>query len=318
MISVILAATLATSSVQMSESKLGVHLLGVGYTDGIRQVLSAGPRVIKILGLEHGFDPNMRQAMADYKRMFPDGIVVARVWTQRKWGLETIPEQAAREFYAQVLEGPLNKLTPEERAMIDYVEGPNEYDSTPAFESVEAARWYNRFWIKLARILARDGWRSNIGSIAVGNPGGTPEEIEAIWREFLPAMDAAHRLGGTWGYHSYTIHYSTDMENEQWYTFRYRKLREITARLKPHLADMPLILTEGGVDYAGNKDKDGWLARGTAQQFKDWLKWYETELQKDDYVLGVTLFQIGDPQNWPSFELETLAPWLADYLRRKR
>jgi len=76
-------------------------------------------------------------------------------------------------------------------------------------------------------------------------------------------------------------------------------------------------LTEGGIDRAGNPNQDGWRARGSAAKFQRWLLWYDTELQKDPYVLGVTLFQIGDPTGWWSFDIEPIAQWLADVIANR-
>src|SRR6185295_6810339 len=38
------------------------------------------------------------------------------------------------------------------------------------------------------------------------------------------------------------------------------------------------------------------------------------EIRKDNYCLGVTLFQIGDTGTWNGFNVEPIAGWLASYL----
>jgi hypothetical protein len=35
-------------------------------------------------------------------------------------------------------------------------------------------------------------------------------------------------------------------------------------------------------------------------------------------VVGVTLFQSGDDHGWPSFEVEPVADWLADWIAGQR
>jgi hypothetical protein len=39
---------------------------------------------------------------------------------------------------------------------------------------------------------------------------------------------------------------------------------------------------------------------------------------KDDQVLGVTLFEIGAPTIWKSFELEPVVPWLREHWQKAR
>jgi hypothetical protein len=139
--------------------------------------------------------------------------------------------------------------------------------------------------------------------------------VRAKLAAFLPAFQAAANMGGSWGYHAYTIDYSTDLSKEMWFSLRYRMIYQTICSMDSKLATMPLILTEGGVDRAGNAYEDGWVSRGSAQKYEDWLRWFDGELRKDRYVLGVTLFQSGGFESWPSFELEAFAPRLVRLLR---
>jgi hypothetical protein len=198
--------------------------------------------------------------------------------------------------------------------LVDFLEGPNEGENTPTWESVDAARWFGRFWMQLAKRIASAGFRPCIGSIAVGNPPGTVDEIFAKLDAFVPALRAAKQFRGAWSYHAYSLEYTTDLGVERWYSLRYRLFYEFLRNKHPDIADIPLILTEGGIDRAGNPKTDGWRARGDSEKFQRWLQWFDSELRKDEEVIGVTLFQIGDPQGWWSFDLEPVADWLASYL----
>lgn len=299
---------------ELSASKISVQLLADRYSPGAKQIVAAGPRVLKIFDL----GPGMREALADYKTRFPQGTVVLRVWTTRKWTLQDDPEQAGRAWWTDVVKPHLDKITAQERRWIDYVEGPNEGDSTPTWRTVEEARWFSRFTVAMCKAYAEAGVRPNIGSIAVGNPGGNPSEFRANVRAFIPALEAAKKANGSWGYHAYTLHYTTDPDTERWFSLRYRMIREEVCKVRPDLSNLPLILTEGGVDLSGNIYESGWVTRGSADDFMKWLRWFDTQMRLDPYVIGLTLFQSGGFDQWPSFEVEAAAPRIAEHLRETR
>lgn len=288
-------------------SKIGIHLL-VHYTPGAKKIIQSRCPVIKII--DSG--PDMVSALTDYKRLHPKGIVVYRAYTPNGYRSKD-PRECARKYWFEVIKPSLNGLTPEQRKLVDYVEGPNEGE-TPCWGSVEDAKWFNTFWLTLAPLIAGYGMRPCLGSIAVGNPPGPPDEVEAKIREFIPALKLAKKLNGSWSYHAYTLKYTKDPAIEIFYSLRYRKYYDMFRRYAPELVDLPIVLTEGGVDSDGTHGAcPGWK-REDAAKFQDWLKWFDSEIKKDPYVKGVTLFQIGDPQGWDSFDLEPLADWLSNYL----
>ncbi len=307
----------AHAQVNSNVSKLSIHLIG-SYTEGAKRIVAAKPRVIKVL------DPQssaaMREAMRDYKRRHPKGLVVMRVWERTpdvRYRLQDDPVQSAEDFWNRVLRPAVQALSVEDRRLVDYLEGPNEGETTPTWETVEHARWFGRFWERLAQRIAEAGFRPLIGSIAVGNPRGTIAEIRARLEAFLPALRAAQRHNGGWSYHSYTIQYTTDPGVEYWFSLRYRIFYEFLRERYPELANLPMILTEGGVDEVGNPNTSGWRARGDTAKYQRWLVWYDSELKRDPYVVGVTLFQIGNPEGWWSFDLEPIAGWLADHIAQR-
>jgi hypothetical protein len=255
----------------------------------------------------------MIDAARDYKKYNPDGIVVLRCYTPVRYELTDNPEEKAQEFWDKIIWPRVSNLPPEDRKLIDYIEANNEYDNCPAFATLEDVKWYTRFSIKFAEICSKAGYKPCLACIPVGNPSGTPEEIAQKILAYVPALRAIKKVGGVWSYHAYTLQYTTDPQIERSYSLRYRRFYELFKGPYADLADMPMILTEGGVDKGGNKDTDGWQARGTAEQFKNWLKWFDSELKKDKYIIGVTLFENGDPVGWKSFDLEPLADWFVEY-----
>lgn len=291
-----------------SRSRLSVHLLG-HYTTGARRVVAAHPRVLKIV--DTGGD--MLSAARDFKRGTPDGKLVLRIYTPRRYSSQDDPTTAAMDFWKTVLAPPINSLSAADRALIDYVEGPNEGDTTPTWASLADAQWFNRFWVTLAPIIGRAGFRPCAFSISVGNPGGDINQIRRTLDAIVPALRECNRCRGGWSYHSYTIQYTKDVGVELWYSLRYRQFYEYFAQKYPDLATLPLILTEGGVDGQKAPGGPGWKAYDAAR-YEDWLAWFDGQLMHDPYVVGCTLFASGDTRNWNSFDLEPIAPWLAKHL----
>jgi len=287
-----------------SQSKISVHLLG-SYSPGAAQIIQARPRVIKILGTDSG----MVQAVRDFKAAAPDGKVVCRIYTSTTWSRTTSPAAAGSNFWQTVLAPAFANLSVEDRALIDYVEGPNEGDSTPTWGSSADADWYNTFWLHLAPMIANGGFRPLAFSIAVGNPPGNTAEIQDRLNRIAPALRLCQQLGGGWSYHSYSLPYSTNLTDEIWYSVRYRQYYSYFASAHPDLVNLPLVLTEGGIDGAGP-----WSTRGDAIKYQNWLAWFDSEIRKDNYCLGVTLFQIGETGGWNGFNVEPIAGWLASYL----
>src|SRR6266581_209981 len=270
----------------VSASKISAHLINA-YTPGASNIIAGHPRVLKILDLGSG----MLQAARAYKATTPSGNIVLRIYTSHSYAITDDPSASATNFWTTVLQPPLNALSASDRSLIDYLEGPNEGDSTPTWQTFAAAQWFTIFWQHLSPLIAAAGFKPCIGSIAVGNPPGTSSQIQA-----------------------YTINYMTDPGVEYYYSLRYRQYYGQFTSQYPDLADLPLILSEGGVDQSGTPATSGWQARGTAADYERWLNWFDYQLAQDSYVLGCTLFEIGNPAGWSSFDLEPIGAWLGNYL----
>ena len=297
----------------LSTSKLSAHLIN-GYTVGSSNIVAGKPRVLKVLALDSGFPSGMVQAMRDYKARAPGGKVVVRVYTPKTYSLANDPTASALDFWNTVLQPPLNGISAADRALIDYLEGPNEGDTPtlgyPSSPADAASQWFNQFWTNLTPLIVSGGYKPCIGSIAVGNPGSFSD-----LDPFMPALRQAQAAGGAWSYHAYTIQYSTDVSIENWYSLRHRQFYAYFAQQGySDLLNLPLLLTEGGVDQTGTPSTSGWQYRGTAAQYERWLNWFDRQISQDSYVLGCTLFENGDPAGWSSFDLEPIAGWFKTYL----
>jgi hypothetical protein len=300
-----------------STSKLSAHLINA-YTSGSSNIVAGRPRILKVLGLDSGFPSGMVQAMRDYKTKVPTGKIIVRVYSPKTYSLANDATASAGDFWTNILQQALNSISPSDRASIDYLEGPNEGQTPtlgyPGSAPLQASQWFNQFWTNLMPRIVAAGYKPCIGSIAVGNPGGTPSEMQSYLAAFVPALRQSKAAGGAWSYHAYTINYTTDVGTEIWYSLRYRQFYSYFATAFPDLNSMPLILTEGGVDFSGDPSTSGWQARGTQADYERWLNWFDGQMQQDSYVLGCTLFENGDPGGWSSFDLEPIAGWFKNYL----
>src|SRR5215831_4473222 len=300
-----------------STSKLSAHLIN-SYTIGSSNIVLGRPRILKVLGLDSGFPSGMVQAMRDYKTKVPTGKIVVRIYSPKTYSLADDATASAGDFWTNILQQALNSIPPSDRALIDYLEGPNEGQTPtlgyPGSAPLQASQWFNQFWTNLTPQIVAAGYKPCIGSIAVGNPGGTTAQMQSYLAAFVPALRQANAAGGAWSYHAYTINYTTDVGTEIYYSLRYRQFYSYFASSFPDLNTMPLILTEGGVDFSGDPSTSGWQARGSANDYERWLNWFDQQLQQDSYVLGCTLFENGDSAGWPSFELEPIGAWFKNYL----
>ncbi|NLE60970.1 MAG: hypothetical protein GX616_21705 [Planctomycetes bacterium] len=307
----IVLATLLTGSsaapAQQTESRLGLHMI-INYTSGASQVVNAHPRIHKILDTGSA----MRASARDFKTNNPDGVLVLRIYTPKSYNVSQDPAWAANDFWTTVLAPPIDNLSPEDRALIDYVEGPNEGDSTPTWGSLADAQWYNTFWVNLAPLIGNAGFKPCAFSISVGNPPGDTAYVRLMLDTIVPALRVCKSYNGGWSYHAYTIPYSKIVSQEIWYSLRYRQYYSYFQSTYPDLADLPLLLTEGGVDGQSGEGGPGWKVDDAAR-YIDWLTWFDARMKENPYVVGCTLFQSGDP-NWFSFDTEEINPWLAQHI----
>jgi hypothetical protein len=314
---VTLAGLGSTLFAQTSTSKLSAHLINT-YTVGSSNIVAGRPRTLKVLGLDSGFPSGMVQAMRDYKARVPSGKLLVRIYSPKTYSLADDATVSAGDFWTNILQQALNSISPSDRALIDYLEGPNEGQTPtlgyPGNAPLQASQWFNQFWTNLTPRIVAAGYKPCIGSIAVGNPGGTTSEMQSYLAAFVPALRQSKAAGGAWSYHAYTINYTTDIATEIWYSLRYRQFYSYFATAFSDLNTMPLILTEGGVDFSGDPNTSGWQARGSQTDYEIWLNWFDGQMQRDPYLLGCTLFENGDPGGWSSFDLEPLAGWFKNYL----
>jgi hypothetical protein len=226
------------------------------------------------------------------------------------------PQQAAAQFVQDQL--PTYLANPH----ILYWEGHNE----PVWASAEEMGWYAQFEMERIRLMAELGLKCVIGNFASGSPD------LSLWPAFFPALQAAQAQQALLGLHEYScpwmwwmtgkhqLNPNEDEGDTGWTTLRYRKVYR--QHLIPNgFGNVPLVITECGIDPLVNpkppaaglggawKGLGGfWAAHDNEPDKADYyfrqLLWYDRELQKDDYVVGATLFtwgSFGPP--WSEFDV---------------
>jgi|GEM_PF-1763537 len=291
----------------ISQSKLGIFVL-VGLSNGAKKIIAAGSKIIKFI------DPQGNQEMLnivkEYKKQYPQGITVLRFWNRTPgihYTVNNNPETSSQDFFNRVHQPAFQELG-ENLRYFDYLQTPNEFETTPEWWGEEKIRWNGRFWLKLTQLNKNYGIKTCIGGIPVGNVEAN--ELGYIIQE----LKQMKNLGAAFCYHGYTFNYSTNVNEEIQLSLRYRQFYNFFRQNAPELISMPLILSEGGVAENGNP-KAGYLISNSAEKYKSWLSWYDNEIRKDPYVIGVTLFQIGNTTDWSYFDLEPISNWLSSYIR---
>ena len=289
-------------------TKLGAHVLRSVAELG--DYIQAGPAVVKFVG-DWGMAKGMPKSVLVIGRKF-EGDYDAQL--QRNTG--KTPLEAAQQFVGDQL--PTYKSNPH----IIYWEGHNE----PVWNTDEEMGWYAQFEVERMRLMADHGLKCVIGNFAAGNPA------LRLWPAFLPALRAAKQYQAILGLHEYSCPWmwwmtgkhqvdpDADEGDEGWTTLRYRKVYR--QHLIPNgVGDVPLAITECGIDPLVNPKPPEVGGGGTWKQLGSFwsrhdkendkadyyfrqLVWYDKELQKDDYVIGATIFTWGSfGKPWSNFDV---------------
>jgi hypothetical protein len=306
----------------LSPSKLSFFALN--NTNGTKNLIKAGPKVIKVIDPQS--NSGTMQLIRDYKQMYPNGIVIMRVYENTpglSLGSKT-PDSAANDFWNIVLNPAINQLSASDRNLIDYIAGPNEEENIPLPDSPAQSTWINNFWIALSTKICGSSTscptkpKPLMGEINVTHPD--KNYLNERLNPLIPALRIIKQLGGAWSYHAYTYDFSTDVNQESGTSLNFRNFYNYFQNNATDLMDLPIFLTEGGIDCTncGSKTLSGWQSRTVENTYKNWLTWFDSKLMENGYVGGLTLFQIGSQDsNFTSFDIESISSWLTNYIATK-
>jgi hypothetical protein len=268
------------------------------------------PPVIKTLELDADFAKGI-------KGLAPKTTLIGRMFLEEQLNLDADPIPLAHQFVSQLL--PI-AADPARMEAFDAWEGHNE----PVADTEDKMKRLADFEAERARLLAERGIRAVVGNFATGHP---PLEL---WPHFEPALAAARQYNGYLGLHEYSapimqfaagalqLDNGPDQGDEGWLTLRYRKAYRYYLNSMGY-GDMPLIMTECGVDgLVGNRpgpaEAKGWqdfiqtwldagLRNDPPGVYMDQLIWYDEELRKDSFVIGATIFVAGASSGWETYDI---------------
>ncbi len=275
-------------SVGVSPSKLGVHVVigpRNGYGDFLRKIRDAG----RFLAAVHCVDDF--GACAEAKEYDARTITVGRLHSHEYLiDLGKNPEANAEEFYQAVRSRWLALSS------IDYWEAQNEINS--------GYGWQKRFYLRLMELAEADGLKLALFAASTGTPP-RPEDDGGVAYENIKDTCLRARPGG----HILSLHEyggvptgSTLRGTEPYHALRYRTLYDY---LRQFDAVVPLVISEcaqnAGYQYPG------------VETFMDDFRWYDGELTRDDYLLGATIFTLG---NWANANFQEALDALGDHIAR--
>ncbi len=284
-------------------SKLGIHaIVDDGATDFVESVHAAGAHVAVVKGLSFGF-------LREIKEASPETITIGR-WQNAQWeGISTEGDpQAAAATYMQE---HMAYWKPH-KAYVDYWEVLNEPDPP----TVAGHVWLAEFYREAMDIAERNGYRLALFSYSMGVPELYEWQAIVETGVFVRAQQGEHIL---------SLHEYANPMTERWgeampqypgqdpndpslpryadrgvLTGRYRHLyRDI---LIPRGEVIPLVITECNLAI------DDPVERGKI--FVEQMSWYDDRLREDDYVLGMTIFTLGN-SGWEHFNYQEYLPDLA-------
>jgi uncharacterized protein YkwD len=294
----------------VAASKLGVFISAGnrrGFGDFLQTIANAGKHLAIVAVLDQDVGPDLQR--------FGHGqtLVVGR--TQRDSTGQPIedcidpqgtngsyaldPQQAAQAYFDRV------KPVWAANSSVKVWQPLNECDSY--------LDWQSNFYIALMKLAEGAGYRLAL----YGSSAGNPRDLVSA-RQMIPALQYAKKHGHYLALHEYGFS-SPELRDAQGnliapagtlrasapsLALRYRSLYKNV--LIPKNADAPLLLTEVGPGVGG-------IIGLSMEQWLDDLSWYDSELMKDNYVVGAAIYQLGGAEDIVS-ALPALGGYIASSL----
>lgn len=243
------------------KSKLGVYVISAGATDVLEYISKARPSIV--VSMDH--NPDLWAAV---KRASPETFIVGRFYIDDGEQVFDDPENNAQAFF--------NRMRPDVERMRPYYSAWMGYNES-VIKTPDEARTLSRFYVKWGALMRSINVPSASYSFSTGSP-----EID-LWQYLVDGIRACDYLS----LHEYSApHMSTGVT---WLCLRYRRVYD----LLPIDARKPLLITETGIDGGSDGNPQwGWRQYMNESQYVNELRWYDSELKRDSYVKGATIFAL--------------------------
>lgn len=171
--------------------------------------------------------------------------------------------------------------------------------------------WQADFYIALMPFFEAYGCGIGLFAASTGNPPDLA--YTAIARACRAAKERNSRMAADQAKHILTLHeyggvgvsIPTLRDTQPFHALRYRRLVEMPeVGLRANDAIIPIVISEAG-------QESGARFIGVEAFIADYA-WYDSELVKDDYLLGATAWTLG---NWAEANFQEALPALAEYIR---
>lgn len=302
-------------------SKLGLHVtIGnrTGFGAALLRAATAGSPFPVLMAVDQDLWPDVKQYSPTTRLVFRTQMDALG----REIG--DGPQNMWRGQPRAEAEAWMQKIMPRWRAnRANYYAPINEQDGGDASDM----DWLNEFLIRCMEIAEAEGFTLAVPNFSTGNPRDDsaltkfvyslghsvpklvqrlnvsltrsraqaaidnvasiiPGSAEDRWNRLVPALQKARAGGHALTIHQYGLHFGTLMASVPYLALRHRR---DAAFLRSREALPKIIINEAGPGVGGiNPDVTRWLAD---------LKSYDTELMRDDYVLGACVYQLGGAEN---------------------
>ncbi len=242
------------------KSKLGLYLINLGGMDLVEYFRIAQPRIA--VSMEHNLE-----TWRACKQVSPNTFLIGRHYLDdSEQVFVDDPEGRAQQFFDAML-----PLAQQMKGVYDAWMGYNE----SVVSSDDDAQRLSRFYARWGDLMRAAGFVSCAYSFATGNP-----ELN-YWSTLAEGLRHCDLLS----LHEYSA--PTMDATSTWLCLRYRRAWDAL----PADARRPVVITECGIDGGPiSRPQEGWRRFTDAPGYLATLQWYDGELQKDEYVIGATIF----------------------------
>lgn len=275
----------------MIRLKSGSHFMSGGYDTAKDLLNKVNQTTIKFAEMDFDW-LNDTGSMELINLAKSKGLLILGRRAEQQFNLDApdMYEEVRRYFYSAPAFPDMIAKFPQ----VDIWEGPNEV----AVSDKDYMLKYATAMFYFADLMKQYGKRAGIGGWAVGNPD------LGLWQYYRNALVAVKDFNAVLTRHSYG-------PLDVWYSYRHRQ-DELEFQ-KLGFTNTPVLITEYGADKLGNFPgtwKEVW-GDNIQAYWNDYLKAFEEEIGKDNYVLGAHLFTVGSGGGpWNNFDVAHTA--LAD------